>query len=260
MPWIQANGASLRYELTANPGKPVLVLVHEAGGCMESYDECMPGLAPHYRVLRYDQRGFGFSEKMAQIRFETVVEDLRGLLDALDITEPVHLCGGAMGSDFVTGFAATHAQRAASILIASPNIGVRADNSRTLSRADLVEREGMRAAMEASHALSWPQVLRAPDPARFARYQARWACNTPWSFAAQARMMSSVDLTPYYPRITARALVAGARHDTQRPIETARKVAAAIKGAAFVEVDSGHFFAMQTPDLFVRTVRGFMPA
>ena len=101
---------------------------------------------------------------------------------------------------------------------------------------------------------------RGGDPARFARYQARWACNTPWSFAAQGRMMSGVDLTPYYPRITARALVAGARHDSQRPIETARKVAAAIPGARFIEVDSGHFFAMQTPDLFVRTVREFIPA
>ena len=50
MPWIHANGASLRYELTANPGKPLLVLVHEAGGCLESYDDCMAGLAPHFRV------------------------------------------------------------------------------------------------------------------------------------------------------------------------------------------------------------------
>jgi 3-oxoadipate enol-lactonase len=111
--------------------------------------------------------------------------------------------------------------------------------------------------MQASHDLSWPTVLRT-DPARFARYQARWACNTPWSFAAQGRMMSTVDLTPYYPKITARALICGAKYDSQRPIETARKVAAALPKARFLEVESGHFFALQTPELFVRTLREFI--
>jgi hypothetical protein len=33
MPWIEANGASLRYELSG-AGKETLVLMHEAGGCI----------------------------------------------------------------------------------------------------------------------------------------------------------------------------------------------------------------------------------
>ena len=61
MPWIEANGASLRYELSGS-GKETLVLVHEAGGCLESYEDALPGLDKEFRVLRYDQRGFGFSE------------------------------------------------------------------------------------------------------------------------------------------------------------------------------------------------------
>ena len=35
MPWIEANGASLRYELSGS-GAETLVLMHEAGGCLES--------------------------------------------------------------------------------------------------------------------------------------------------------------------------------------------------------------------------------
>ena len=59
-------------------------------------------------MLRYDQRGFGFSEKVREMSFETVVADLAGLLGALKIYAPVYVAGCAMGSDFSVGFAARH--------------------------------------------------------------------------------------------------------------------------------------------------------
>ena len=257
MPWIEANGASLRYELGGS-GKETLVLMHEAGGCLESYEDALPGLEKEFRVLRYDQRGFGFSEKVRELTFETVVEDLAGLLDALKITAPVHLAGCAMGSDFSVGFAARHPARVAKLAIASPMIGSNAARSGpSIERAALVEREGIRAAMQASHERSYPEHLRAPDPERFKRYQARWVCNTPASFAASARMMSMVDLTPEYAKIRAPTLVIGARHDTQRPPETAQRVAHAIPEAKYVLADTGHFMNLETPQLFVDTVVPF---
>ena len=181
MPWIEANGASLRYELSGS-GKETLVLVHEAGGCLESFEDALPGLEKEFRVLRYDQRGFGFSEKVRELTFETVVSDLAGLLDALKITAPVHVVGCAMGSDFSVGFAARHPGRVAKLAIASPMIGSNAGRSGpSVERAALVEREGIRAAMKASHDRSYPEHFRALDPERFKRYQARWVCNTPAS-------------------------------------------------------------------------------
>jgi 3-oxoadipate enol-lactonase len=87
MPWIEANGASLRYELSG-AGKETLVLVHEAGGCLESYEDALPGLEKEFRVLRYDQRGFGFSEKARELTFEGVAADLAALLDALNKAKP----------------------------------------------------------------------------------------------------------------------------------------------------------------------------
>jgi 3-oxoadipate enol-lactonase len=257
MPWIEANGASLRYELSGS-GKDTLVLMHEAGGCLESYEDVLPGLEKEFRVLRYDQRGFGFSEKVREMSFDTVVADLAGLLDALKITAPVHVAGCAMGSDFSVGFAARHPERVAKLAIASPMIGSNAGRSGpSIERAALVEREGIRAAMKASHDRSYPENLRALDPERFKRYQARWVCNTPASFAASARMMSTVDLTPEYAKIKAPTLVIGARHDSQRPPETARKVADAIPGAKYVLADTGHFMNLQTPQLFAETVAAF---
>jgi len=257
MPWIEANGASLRYELSGS-GKETLVLVHEAGGCLESYEDTLPGLEKDFRVLRYDQRGFGFSEKVRELTFETVVADLAGLLDALQITVPVHVAGCAMGADFSVGFAARHPGRVAKLALASPNIDSNAARSGpSVERAALVEREGIRAAMKASHDRSYPENLRALDRERFQRYQSRWVCNTPASFTAAARMMIAVDLTPEYAKIKAPTLVIGARHDTQRPPEKAQRVANAIHGAKYVLADTGHFMNLATPQLFVDTVVPF---
>jgi len=257
MPWIEANGASLRYELSGS-GKNTLVLVHEAGGCLESYADALPGLEKEFRVLRYDQRGFGFSEKVRELTFETVVADLAGLLDALKITAPVHVAGCAMGSDFSVGFAARHPGRVAKLAVASPLAGSNVGRSaQSVERAALVEREGIRVVMNASHDRSYPENLRALDRERFRRYQSRWVCNTPASFTAQARMMSTVDLTPEYAKIRTPTLVIGARHDAQRPPEMAQRVANAITGAKYVLADTGHFMNLETPQLFADTVLPF---
>ena len=257
MPWIEANGASLRYELSGS-GAETLVLMHEAGGCLESYEEALPHLEQDFRVLRYDQRGFGFSEKVRELTFEMVVADLAALLDALQIKTPVHLAGCALGADFAVGFAARHPSRVAKLAIASPLSGSNATRGmQSVERAALVEREGIRAAMQASHDRSYPENLRALDRGRFRRYQARWVCNTPASFSASARMMLAVDLTPEYAKITAPTLVIGAQHDAQRPPAMAERVAGAIAGAKYVLADTGHFMNLQTPQLFASTVLRF---
>ncbi len=257
MPWIDANGASLRYELSGS-GNETLVLMHEAGGCLESYEDALPGLEKAFRVLRYDQRGFGFSEKARELTFGSVLADLAGLLDALKITAPVHLAGCAMGSDFAAGFAARYPGRVAKLAVASPNIGSNASRSAPiLERAALVEREGIRAAVKASLDRSYPENLRALDQERFRRFQSRWVCNTPASFMASARMMSAMDLTPEYAKIQAPTLVIGAMHDTQRPPEMAQRVANAIRGAKYVLADTGHFMNVETPQLFAETVVPF---
>jgi 3-oxoadipate enol-lactonase len=258
MPWIEANGASLRYELSGS-GSNAIVLMHEAGGCIESYDEAVPMLAASHRVLRYDQRGFGFSEKARELTFDGVVADLAALLDALDLRAPVILAGCAMGADYAVGFASQHPGRVARLMLASPTMGNNAARSaQSLERAALVEREGIRASMASSHDRSYPEHLRTVDRERFRRYQSRWVCNTPASFTAQARMMAAVDLTPAYARIAAPTLVVGAKHDALRPPELAQRVAASIPHARYVEADTGHFMNVQTPALFAQTLQEFV--
>ena len=76
MDWIEVNGTSLRYELSGG-GDDVLVLVHEMGGTLDSWDQVMPLLSPGRRVLRHDWRGAGMSEKLrAPPTFDILADDI----------------------------------------------------------------------------------------------------------------------------------------------------------------------------------------
>ena len=63
MDWMETNGVCLRYEL-AGDGPQTVLLIHELGGALDSFDECVGAFQQHFRTLRYDQRGFGHSEKV----------------------------------------------------------------------------------------------------------------------------------------------------------------------------------------------------
>src|SRR5450432_3990654 len=90
MPWIDANGISIRYNI-AGHGAPI-VLFHELGGCVESWASVVHYLSPDFTTLSYDQRGAGLSEKVREpFTFDTLVADFEALIGALDVSPPFHL-------------------------------------------------------------------------------------------------------------------------------------------------------------------------
>ena len=89
MPWMDANGISIHFEL-AGEG-PSVVLLHEMGGTLASWDGIFPALRTQFRTLRFDQRGSGLSEKVRQaITTELLVEDLEAVLQASALPAPYH--------------------------------------------------------------------------------------------------------------------------------------------------------------------------
>ncbi len=140
---------SLRYELSGS-GKTTLVLVHEMGGTLDSWDQVLPALNHARRVLRYDTRGAGMSEKIGgKVTFDDMADDLAALLDALGITGKVALAGTAVGAAIAIHFAVRHAARAGALVVTSPATGVPADRRQaTLDRAAAAEAQG--------HARRWP--------------------------------------------------------------------------------------------------------
>lgn len=258
MDWIEANGASLRYELSGQ-GNKTLALIHELGGTLESWDLVLPTLRESFRVLRYDQRGFGLSEKTrGKLLLNTILDDLLGLLDGLAISSPCYLMGGALGGGIAIAFTARHPERIARLVACNPATGVRGDRRAYMEqRAETVEREGMRSYVEQSLNLSYPPIFRG-DMRRFEWYRRRWLANDPFGFAAINRMLPDMDLTADFPRITCPTLVLAGIHDVLITPAIAEPIARAIPGSRYLVIDSGHFMAVQTPERLLEHVLPFL--
>ncbi len=260
MNWIEVNGTSLRYELSGS-GPATLVLVHEMGGTLDSWDQVLPALNNTRQVLRYDTRGAGLSEKIqGKVTFDDMADDLAALLDAIGIHGKVALAGTAVGAAIAIHFAVRHAARAAALVVTSPATGVAADRRQaTLDRATAAETKGMRSIAEAGIANSYPPEVRH-NAEEFRKFRARWLANDPQSFAAINRMLADSTVTDDVSRIACPTLVVGCRQDRLRPPAASKAIAESIPGAEYLEINSGHFAGIQTPGLVSQAFHGFLSA
>src|ERR1700674_5616659 len=183
MNFTEVNGSALRYELSGARAI-TLVLIHEMGGTLESWDFVLPMLSTKRRVLRYDMRGAGLSEKVrGNLAIDMMAADLVSLMDTLGITGKVALAGMAVGGAIALHTAALFPNRVAALAVSSPAIGIAADRRATmLARIERMEREGLRAVLDTLDSAS-PSELRR-DAGRFASFRARWLGSDPASFAA----------------------------------------------------------------------------
>ena len=260
MNWIEVNGTSLRYELSGK-GATTLVLIHEMGGTLDSWDLGLGTLNNSRQVLRYDTRGAGLSQKIkGSVTWNDMIEDLRALLDALHITGPVGLAGIAVGGAIGMHFAVHYPDRAAALVAHGPATGAPADRrAQTLERAAAVEAGGMRGVVETSLANSYPPVVRH-NQAVFTDFRARWLGNDPESFAAINRMLASEDISGELPNVRCPTLFTAGRHDPLRPPVLIEPMAMQIKGGSFLELNTGHFASVQTPGSMSQAIHAFMLA
>ena len=256
--WIEVNGTALRYEVTGS-GPSTLVLVHEMGGTLDSWDHVLPALSATRRVLRFDTRGAGQSEKLsATPTMALMADDIAALLDAAGIAGKVAIAGCAVGGGIAMTFALRHAARTAALVAMGPATGVAPERrAATLARAEDTERRGMAAVVEESFAASYPPEVRH-DVGHYREFRARWIANDPRSYGCIYRMLVETNLVPEYGRIACPTLLLAGIHDKLRPPALVEPIAQAIPGARFQALDSGHFMAVQTPALVAGAINGFL--
>jgi 3-oxoadipate enol-lactonase len=259
MDFIEVNGTALRYELSGS-GASTLVLVHEMGGTLESWDFVTPLFAAKRRVLRYDTRGAGLSQKVRPpLTIDTMSDDLVSLLDALGIAGTVALAGVAVGGAIAIRTAVRHPRRVAAVSASSPAVGIAPDRRPALlTRVEKMEREGLQAVIDTLDN-GYPVELRR-DAQRFAAFRARWLGSDPVSYGAIYRMLIATDLQPELPQIACPVLVTAGTLDRARPAHLVEPVARSIPGARYALLETGHYAPVQTPELYARTVGEFLDA
>ena len=95
--YVETNGLTLHHRDWGGEGRAV-VLLHGLASNARIWDLTAPLLAQHARVLAFDQRGHGLSDKPESgYGFDDITADIAGAIDALGLEAPVvigHSWGG----------------------------------------------------------------------------------------------------------------------------------------------------------------------
>ena len=217
------NGVELWYEVTGE-GEPV-IQIHGAGFGHFNFAPATPRLAERFRVIDYDMRGYGQSDRPVQhYDMEVWADDAAGLLDALDVPE-AHVHGTSMGGAIAIVFAGKYPERTTSVVIncAAAKLGA---SGRLVFKnwIDIAELDpagpGSRILAEliAWQALSkafleTPEGTAAIDTIQ----QILRDSNRVEVFTAACRALCEMDVTGWLAKITAPALVLGGDEDLMTP-------------------------------------------
>jgi pimeloyl-ACP methyl ester carboxylesterase len=123
MPFAEINGVSIHYEATGTG--PALVFSHEFAGDSRSWKPQVEAFAGEYRCVTWNYRGFPPSEvpdDPSMYSQDILVEDLRGLLDQLEI-DKAHFVGLSMGGSVTLHFALAYPERCLSAVVAGAGTG-----------------------------------------------------------------------------------------------------------------------------------------
>jgi 3-oxoadipate enol-lactonase len=259
VPFIDANGVSLNYELAGATG-PALVLLHELGGTLHSWDAVAPRLAQRFRVLRYDQRGAGLSEKVRQdFTNDMLVEDFEALAAGVGLKPPYCFVTVAAAATQSLRYLERHPGEVSALVLCNPAPGVDPSRAAVLDeRAAFAMREGMRASLPTTLAISYPPSLGARSA--YDAYLGRYLANDPVGFGLGFRALARTNMLHMLPQIRCPAMVIAGRHDTVRPHAGTAELAKKIPGVRFELLeDAGHFMPAQAPQSLLALLEHFLP-
>jgi len=254
-----ADGVTLHYELEGD-GTP-LVLTHGLGDELRFWDAVMPGLVEHHRVLRWDVRGFGRSDKPAgPYRAALLAADLAAVLDAAGIDQ-AHVGGLSMGGVIAQRLALDFPARVRSLILVSTSSEVGPRGAANWQRlADSIERRGFGAgARDASRAFSPTFAAAHPDIVAAAGEQT--ARNDPSAYAAAARAMSDYHWTAELAAVRVPVLILQGLADQLTPPGGSVKMHRSLPASRLLMIpDTGHNLPIEQPALFNAALLGFTGA
>lgn len=256
--WAMVNNVSLRYQLDGD-GPNTLVLLQESGVPIEIWEEILPELiSSNRKILRYDMRGIGLSEKIrTTVTMQDQVDDLRALLDALDLREPVVMIGGALGASVAMLFASQSPERVKALAVTSPSAQLKPRAPRTRINP-AIDPAGARAAEVRTKAVVYPVELRG-DVRRWERYLAMKSANDPDSEILTEAVINTTGFADVLPRIQCPTLVI-ATSMFVRPVAEVKELADLIPNSEFIVLKTGHLASYQTPELVAPVFRKFLKA
>jgi class 3 adenylate cyclase len=209
-------------------------------------------LASFSRLILFDKRGTGLSDRPRVLTLETQMDDIRAVLDAVG-SERAALLGGAQGGQLCALFAATYPERTRALALFNPHASPADVPPAPGSGEEARERWGTRELAEEFARTVYPSL--ADDPA-FCRWQVdylRFAAS-PGAAAEFFRMLHDTDISDVLPTIRVPTLVLY----RARRRDASLRVAELIAGARAVQIpgDGGAWVGDEVPAEVERFLSG----
>jgi len=116
VPKVKVNDIEINYDVEGE-GEP-LVLIHGLSGSTRHWFFQIPEFSKHFRVIAYDVRGHGQTDKPKQeYSIKLFADDLRGLMDKLGV-DKAHIIGLSMGGYIAQQFALDYPDKVKSLVLA----------------------------------------------------------------------------------------------------------------------------------------------
>jgi esterase len=112
---LQIDGLTFHYLDWGGDGPP-LVMLHGLTGHAHTWDHTAAALSAGYHVYALDQRGHGDTERASRYGIPSMLGDLLGFLDALQLPV-VTLMGLSMGGIVAYQFTAAHPERVSRLVV-----------------------------------------------------------------------------------------------------------------------------------------------
>jgi class 3 adenylate cyclase len=187
-------------------------------------------LASFSRLILFDKRGTGLSDRPRVLTLETQMDDIRAVLDAVG-SDRAALFGGAQGGQLCALFAASYPERTRALILHGPHASPADAPPGARSGDEARERWGTRELAEELARTAYPSLI---EDAAFQRWHddyLRFAAS-PGAAAEFFRMLHDTDISDVLPTIRVPTLVLY----RARRRDAAVRVAELIPGARAVQV------------------------
>jgi pimeloyl-ACP methyl ester carboxylesterase/DNA-binding CsgD family transcriptional regulator len=199
----------------------------------------------HFRFIRHDERGCGMTDwNVGDLSFERWIEDLEAVVGVVDPPEPFALLGISQGAATCIAYAVKHPERVSRLVL----YGAYARG--TFERGDPDKDRFYRALIDMTR-LGWGKdnpAFRQVFTSRFipgaTDEQIGWfneLCRKTTSPEIAARLLetrATINVVDLLNQVQAPTLILHSRDDDVIPIAEGHILAAGIRGAQFVELDS----------------------
>jgi pimeloyl-ACP methyl ester carboxylesterase len=121
MPKVHANGINIYYEIHGS-GDP-LILINGLGYDLWMWHKMVPGLAEHFQMIVFDNRGVGQTDKPeGPYTAQMLADDTAGLLEALGISQAAVL-GHSMGGFVAQALVLSRPELVSRLILSATNFG-----------------------------------------------------------------------------------------------------------------------------------------